>query len=99
MKRGDRLIAYKKNLLEELKLVGYTTYRLRNEKLLGEVTIQKLRNGEMVTLNAIDTICHLLKCQPGDLIGYLHNEQDAFLPDEPLQPRVFIHREDEETLK
>ena len=30
------MIRYKLDILEELKAVGYTTYRLRREKLLAE---------------------------------------------------------------
>lgn len=93
------MIVYKMNVLEALNQKGYTSYKLRKDKLIGERSIQLLREGTMVSWKTIDTICRLLHCQPGDVVSYLHNEQDAFLPDEPLQPRVFIHREDEETLK
>lgn len=93
------MIVYKLNVLEALNQKGFTTYKLRKEKLLGERAIQLLREGTLVSWKTIDTICRLLQCQPGDLICYLHNEHDAFLPDVPSQPRVFIHREDEETLK
>lgn len=92
------MIVYKMNVLEALNQKGYTTYKLRKEKLMGEKAIQQLREGKLVSWKTIDTICRLLQCQPGDLIGYLHNEHDAFLPDEPLQPRVFVHKEDEETM-
>lgn len=38
-------ISYKIDILAELKATGYSTYRLRKEKLLGESTIQSLRIG------------------------------------------------------
>lgn len=50
-------IKYKINILDELKNMGFTTYRIRKEKLLSEGTIQKFRNNETsVTLSNIETI-------------------------------------------
>ncbi len=63
-------LRYKIDVVSALKEAGYTTYRLRNEKLIGEATMTKLRKRELVSWNNIDTICSLLNCQPGDLIEY-----------------------------
>lgn len=68
-------IHYKVDVLEALKRAGYSTYRLRQEKLMGERVIQQLRNGEIVSWKTIDTICTLLKCQPGDLVEHREEEQ------------------------
>lgn len=64
------LIKYKINILSELKKKGYSTYRLRKEKILGEATIQKIRQGELVSWENISTMCRLLECQPGDIVEY-----------------------------
>lgn len=58
------------DVLDALKKAGYTTYRLRNEKLMGERVVQQLRHGELVSWKTIETICSLLGCQPGDLVEY-----------------------------
>ena len=63
-------IEYKKDILAALKESGYSTYRLRNEKLFGESVIQQLRKGELVSWANIDRICSLLNCQPGDILEY-----------------------------
>lgn len=63
-------VQYKVNVLESLKASGYSTYRLRKEKLLGESVIQQLRQGELVSWANIGVICQLLQCQPGDLLEY-----------------------------
>lgn len=68
-------IKYKIDVLEALKAAGYTTYKLRQEKILGERVIQQLRSGEIVSWKAIDTICTLLNCQVGDLVE--HQKQEA----------------------
>ena len=48
------MIKYKIDILTTLKNKGYSTYKLRKNKILGEATIQK--------------------CQPGDIIEYVPDE-------------------------
>ena len=64
-------LQYKINVLDALKEKGYTTYALRKEKLLSESTIQKLRVGEGVAWDNIETLCKLLDCDVGDLLEYV----------------------------
>ena len=64
---------YKIDVLEALRQAGFTSYKLRTDKLMSESTVQKLRNGEMVALSNIEVACRLLKCQPGDLIEYVED--------------------------
>ena len=68
-------INYRIDILAALKERGYSTYRLRKEKLLSESTIQKLRNGDPVSLENITTLCRLLNRQPGDIMEYTPDEQ------------------------
>ena len=63
-------IRYKIDILSALKDKGYSTYRLRKEKIMGERTIQKFRNGEIVSSDNLALICKLLECQPGDILIY-----------------------------
>lgn len=58
------------NILDKLKEAGYTTYRLRKEKILPDSIVQRLRDGRPITTDTLDTICTLLNCQPGDLIRF-----------------------------
>ena len=64
-------IRYKVDILEELKKKGYSSTRIRNEKLIGMSYLQQLRHGELVSWKTLDTICELLECQPADLIEYV----------------------------
>ena len=57
---------------------------------MSESAIQKLRQGKMVTINNLGTICRLLYLQPGDVIGMLWDENDAFIPHVPIKPKVYI---------
>ncbi len=62
------MLVYKIDVLVELKKSGYNTTRLRREKLLGEASIQALRDNKMVGIKALDNICMILNKQPGELI-------------------------------
>lgn len=61
---------YKVDILEELKKNGYSAYRLRKEKIMGERTIQRLRNKDTISFEVINKICDLLNCQPGDILEH-----------------------------
>lgn len=69
-------IQYKIDILSKLKEKGYSTYRLRKDKIFGEATIQDLRTGKIVSQNNLSTICRLLECQPGDILKYVKGEHD-----------------------
>ena len=63
-------IRYKVDVMAELKKKGYTSTKIREEKLIGQSYLQQLRHGELVSWKTLDIICSLLECQPGDLIEY-----------------------------
>lgn len=70
------MLNYKIDVLEELKERGYTTYKLRKDKLIGEAQIQKIRTGEIASKETLNTLCKLLSCQPGDLLTYIDDTEE-----------------------
>ena len=64
-------IRYKIDILAELKKKGYSSTRIREEKLIGQSYLQQLRRGELVSWKTLDTICSLLECQPVDLVEFV----------------------------
>lgn len=71
------MIRYKVNILKKLNEKGYSSYKIRKEKLFSEATMTKFRNNDTsVTLSNIETICKLLDCQPGDILEYVPDEPD-----------------------
>ena len=64
------MIVYK-DILKQLKDKGWSAYRLEKDRKLGSGTITRIRNGQSVSTDTIDTICELLDCQPGDLLEYI----------------------------
>ncbi len=75
MRPGKRVIrmpiVYKIDILKTLKDKGFSTYKLRKDKLLSEGVIQSLRYDKTISLDNIAQICALLDCQPGDLLEYV----------------------------
>ena len=65
------MLKYKIHELEELKGKGYTSYKLRKDKIMGEAQIQKIRQGEIASKETLNTICKLLQIQPGELLEYI----------------------------
>ena len=65
------MFVYKIDVLQELSDIGYTANRMRREKLLGQATIQQIREGKVVGISSLHTICELLDCQPGNIIKYV----------------------------
>lgn len=68
------MLKYKIDILEELKTKGYTTYKLRKDKIIGEAQIQKIRSGEIASKETLNTLCKLLQCQPGNIIEYIEDD-------------------------
>ena len=68
---------YKMDVIAALRAAGFTSYRIRQEKLINQTALQKLREGRMIAWEQLENICRLLKCQPGDLIEYVEDQPDA----------------------
>lgn len=67
-------LKYKFDVLETLKDLGYTTYKIRKEKIFAEGTLQKFRQGQAVSADNLNTLCRCLQCQPGDILEYVPDE-------------------------
>lgn len=67
-------LKFKIDVLEALKEKGYSSYILRKEKLLSESTIQKLRSGEGISWDNVETLCKLLDCDISAILEYQKDE-------------------------
>lgn len=70
-------VQYKIDVLAELKSKGYTSTRIRKEKLIGEATMQRLRRRQSVSYEVLAKLCELLGCQPGDILEYVESTPDG----------------------
>ena len=70
------MISYSLDVLAALKEKGYSTYRIRKDKLIGEAQMQKLRSNELVSKETLNTLCRLLNCQPGQILKYIPDDSE-----------------------
>ena len=70
-------LQYKVDVMALLKAKGYSSTKIREEKLIGQSYLQQIRHGELVSWKTIKTLCRLLECQPGDLIEYTTEPSSA----------------------
>ena len=61
------MIIYK-NIQEKLKEAGYSSYRIKEENLISEGTMQAFRTNRPVNLKTIDAVCQLLRCRIEDIV-------------------------------
>ena len=64
------MIRYKIDVINELKKAGYSTTRIRNENILSQATMTAIRNGGNITTATLNTICSILKKQPGSILEW-----------------------------
>ena len=79
------MIRFKIDVLEALKNKGYTTTRIRKEKIIPEGTLTRIRKnqGEPVTTATINILCSILKKQPGQLLEFIPDDKTGSKQDEP----------------
>ena len=82
-------IIYKVNVLDELKDRGYSTARIRKEKLIAESVVQHLRTGGGISFASLAQLCELLKCQPGDILEYTKDDSKPSVPRPRRKRSVF----------
>ncbi len=53
-----------------------TTYKIRQQQIISETTLQHIRKNEPISTASIESLCRALHCQPGDLLEYVPNEDE-----------------------
>ena len=69
-------IRLKGGIIDKLKAAGYTSYRIREEKIMGEATMQKIRRDEVILPGYVNKICDILDCHPGDILERVPTKAD-----------------------
>lgn len=64
-------IRYKIDVMVALKEAGYSAYKMRKERIMGEATMQAMRSGQQISWDKLSLVCKLLHCQPGDILEYV----------------------------
>lgn len=63
-------------LLELMKEKELTTYKIRQNKIISERTLQHIRKNEPITTSSVAALCEALDCQPGDIMEYIPDENE-----------------------
>ena len=69
-------LRYKIDVMAALKERGYSSTKIREDRLIGQSYLQQLRHGELVSWKTIDTLCLLLDCQVGDIVEYVKDSAE-----------------------
>lgn len=70
------MIRYKTDIFELLKQHGYNQTRIQKEKLLPAQTQQNIKAGKSITLDTLNKICIMCKCQPGDIVEVIPTDEE-----------------------
>ena len=73
---GNEMIVYKVDILQELAKKGYSTTRLKRDKLISGGTIARLRAGESISVNTLNDVCLMLRCQISDIIEIIPTDEE-----------------------
>lgn len=69
------MVKCKQNLVVLLKDNGYSSYRLRKDKIMGTERIQRLRHGELPSWRELDIICKLTGAKVEEVIEYVPDDE------------------------
>ena len=75
-KEVQPMIKYKVDVFLLLKEHGYNQTRIQKEKLLPAQTAQNIKAGKSITLETLNKICIMCKCQPGDLVEVVPTDEE-----------------------
>lgn len=70
------MIRYKIDVLSALKNIGYSTYKIQKEKVFNQSQLQQIRDNKILAQDALNKLCSLLGCQPGDILEYVPDENE-----------------------
>ena len=70
------MIQYKIDVMKALAERGFTANRMRREKILSESTMQNLRRAGNITIETLNIICIILRCQPSDILEIVPTDEE-----------------------
>ena len=63
-------------LWETMRRKGATTYTLQMKGGISSSTIRRMKAGQSVSTNSLDTLCRILDCGLEDIVAYLPDEEE-----------------------
>lgn len=69
------MLRYKFDVGKALEEKGINVYVCKTTKIISQDTFRKIKEGSTaMNLSALEKVCSILDCQPGDLIEYIPND-------------------------
>lgn len=68
---------YKMDVLKSLNEKGYNTYVLRKNNILPQSAQTKMRNGVMVGIVTLESLCNILGCTLNDIVDTVDIDENA----------------------
>lgn len=70
------MIRYRQGIdvVRMLSDAGYNSGTIRREKIMGEKSLQKIREGKLPSWNELNKLCNLLHVHPVDLLEYIPDD-------------------------
>lgn len=69
MIKYDKLL----KIFEEKKITSYT---LKKNKIISQYSFKNIKDGGTIDTTTIDHLCKYLKCQPGDILEYVDEDEE-----------------------
>lgn len=69
------MIKYKKDIIFALKEKGYSTYKIKQQKIFNQSQLQQLRDNKLLTQDALNKLCYILNCQSRDILEFVPDEK------------------------
>lgn len=70
------LIKYKIDVVKALSDRGYNSYKLKQSRALSQGTLKKIKDKQNVTLDTLNAVCCMLRCQISDIIEVEFTDED-----------------------
>ena len=68
-------IVYDK-LVKLLNEKGVNSYTIKRDKIIGQASYKKIKEGGDIDTRTISKLCKYLNCQPGDILEYVPDTSD-----------------------
>lgn len=65
------------DVLDMLSKCGFTAYELRKQRIFGQRTLQKLREGGLPSWRELDVICEITAHDVGEIVEYVRTGDGA----------------------
>lgn len=76
-KKGSEIMwQYKIDILKELSNRGYTSTKMRKNKIMSEGTMQHIRNGKGISMDTLNIICLILRLEPSDVVEIIPTDEE-----------------------